>query len=265
MADDGGAEGIVAVVAGKAEQLSDTGLDIGELFAELFFQFVDFRRCGEPILEIQFVDQGEIAAGRDGSRSGLFQRLEHLIDETALYRSRLARKFVYCGHQAAVLCDSACLDRGRVQFFADQSHDLVVDLLQGLGKQGGAGFAQLRIGGRGGLDAEFLPVPGHAQFLQRAQRLGRLAHERDADAERAQTPELGRHAESARIVGGGRGEDDFDFGVGALGQRGDGRFRIGEAKKEAAEAEVADFAGDFGVAGLGDDGRLRDLEAPVAP
>ena len=43
VADDGWAKGVVATVAGKSKQLSDTWLDIKQLLLELFFQLVGFR------------------------------------------------------------------------------------------------------------------------------------------------------------------------------------------------------------------------------
>ena len=57
VSDDGRAEGVVAVVACEPEQLADAGLELGQLFAELFFQSVGFGRGGQPILEIEFVHQ----------------------------------------------------------------------------------------------------------------------------------------------------------------------------------------------------------------
>ncbi len=61
VANDRRAKRIVALVAGKAEQLSNARFDVGQLFAELFFQFVGLGRSRKPVFKIEFIDQGQAA------------------------------------------------------------------------------------------------------------------------------------------------------------------------------------------------------------
>ena len=258
------------MVAGDAEELADARLEVGQLLTELFLEFVDFGRGGEPVLEIQLVDQCKAAVRGAGRRRFLpgrrgIQRVEHLGDEPALDAGGLAVEFVHGGEEAAVLGDAAGLHRGRAELVAELAHHLVVDLEQGLVQQRDAGVAQLRMAVGRGQRGEFLPVACHAQLLQRPQGVGRLARERDADAQRAQALESRRHPEGLGGLRQRRGENDLDLGVGTPGERRNRRFRVGESQEQAAEAEVADFAGDLGMARLRDDRRLRYLESSVAP
>ncbi len=174
-------------------------------------------------------------------------------------------EFLNRTQQTAMFGNTGGLQRCRVELVAQHAHHPVMHLLQGFAQQRGTGFAQLRMGARSRHGGQLLPVPGHAQFLQRPQCIDRLPDKRNANALGAQALELCRHAKGLGGIDGCRGEDNFHLGICALGERSDRCFRIGEFEKQAAEAEIADFAGDFGVARLRDDGCLRDLEAPVTP
>jgi hypothetical protein len=174
-------------------------------------------------------------------------------------------EFVHRTQQSAVFGNAGSLHGGSIQLVAQHAHHLVVHLEQGVAQQGGAGFAQMRVRAESGQGGQFLPVLGHAQFLQRTQCIDWLAEKRDADPEWTQAFELRGHVKALGGVDRHRGEDNFHLGVHARGQRGDRGFRVGELEEQAAEAEVTNFAGDAGMPRLRDDGRLRDLEAPVAP
>ena len=176
----------------------------------------------------------------------------------------MATKLMPRRQQAAVLGNAGGLHGGGAQFVADEPHHLVLHLLQGFGQERGGGFAQLGVRGGGWQRSQFLAMAGHAEFLQGAQGIDRLAHEGNPHAQRAQPFQLRRDREGLGGAGGGSRKHDFDFGIHPLGERRDGGFRIGEAQKQAAETEVPYFAGDLGVSGLRDDGRLRNLETAVA-
>jgi hypothetical protein len=270
MADHGGAEGVVAVVAGKVEQLSDARLDVGELLKKLLFQFVGFGRGGEPVLEVPFVDQGQsavqgVAGGLGLHRARLFQRIQHLLHKLGLHGCRMLAEFRHRVQEPAVFGNAGCACCCRVQLVGQHAHHLVMHLQQGLVQQRRTDFAQMGGSIRGRQGSQFLPVAAHAQLLQRTQRIDGLPDKYDTRAEWAQALEFCGDAEGLSRVGRRRGEDDFHLVSRTIGQRGNRSFRMGEFEEQATHAEIADFTGDFGVPRLRDDGRLRDLEASVAP
>ncbi len=164
-----------------------------------------------------------------------------------------------------MLGNAGCVQRRVLQPVAQHVLGLFMRVQQGLAQQGRAGLAQVEEGVARRQGAKFLPVTRHAQLLQGAQCLDRLAAKGDADADRAQALEDCRNAKGLRRREGRRGEHDVHFGTGPLGQCRNGGFRIDEAEEQPAQAEIADFAGDVGMPRLRDERRLRHLEAHVAP
>jgi hypothetical protein len=132
-------------------------------------------RRGEPVLEIEFVDQGRSAGGIVAGDLGLHrarqpQRIQHLLHELRLYGCCVPAEFMHRAQQPAVLGNAGSLNGGGAELVAEQAHDLVVRLQQGFVQQRGAGLAQMRMGFRGGQRGEPLAVTRHAQLLQRPQR-----------------------------------------------------------------------------------------------
>ena len=194
----------------------------------------------------------------------MLQRIHHLLDETDLKHRGMPRKLGHGAEQAAVLGNAGRVQRRVLQPVAQHVLGLFVRVQQSFAQQGRAGLTQMDKRITGWQGGKFLPVAGHAQFLQRAQRLDWLATKGDADTDRTQALESRRNAKGLRRRERRRGEHDINFGVGPLDQCGNGGVRVDEPEKQSAKAEIADFASDIGKPRLRDERRLRHLKAHVA-